>query len=96
VTSPTNSLNPPILAAYSDQHAFAGYHLDLAKVRQLMTGDGWRSVGGLWQKNGRTAQLTVGANTQYLCTYGGTRVEYSATEDTTTSYPKTYVHGARR
>jgi hypothetical protein len=45
---------------------------------------------------GQTAQVTVGASTQYLCTYGGTRVEYSATEVTTTGYPKTYVHGGRR
>ena len=59
VSGPSNSLNPPILAPYSDQHAFAGYHLDLAKVRQLMTRDGWQRVGGLWQKNGRTAQLTI-------------------------------------
>ncbi|HET9105413.1 MAG TPA: hypothetical protein VFN55_18835 [Solirubrobacteraceae bacterium] len=41
---------------------------------------------------GQTAQTTVGASTQYLCTYSGTRVEYSATEITTTGYPKTYVH----
>jgi peptide/nickel transport system substrate-binding protein len=59
VTTPTNSLNPPILAAYSDQRAFAGYHVDLARVRQLMTGDGWQRVGGLWRKNGRTAELTI-------------------------------------
>jgi peptide/nickel transport system substrate-binding protein len=60
VTGPTNSLNPPILAPYSDQRAFAGYHLDLAKVNELMAGDGWqRSSGGIWQKNGRPAQLTI-------------------------------------
>jgi hypothetical protein len=43
-----------------------------------------------------TAQLTVGLNTQYLCSYTGTRVEYSATEITTKPYPKKYVHAARR
>ena len=59
VTSPTNSLNPPILAAYSDQRAFAGYHLDRARVNALMTGDGWQRSGGIWQKNGRAAQLTI-------------------------------------
>jgi peptide/nickel transport system substrate-binding protein len=59
VTSPANSLNPPILAAYSDQRAFAGYHLDLAAVNRLMTGDGWQRSGGVWQKNGRSAQLTI-------------------------------------
>ncbi len=59
VTAPTNSMNPPILATYSDQRAFAGYHLDLAKVNQLMTGDGWQKVGGVWQKGSRSAQLTI-------------------------------------
>ena len=39
-----------------------------------------------------TAQLTVGLNTQYLCSYTGTRVEYSATEITIRPYPKKYVH----
>jgi hypothetical protein len=42
-----------------------------------------------------TAQLTVGLKAQYLCSYTGTRVEYSATEITTKPYPKTYVHGPR-
>ena len=41
---------------------------------------------------GQTAQTTVGESAQYLCTYTGTRVEYSATEITNTGYPKTYVH----
>jgi peptide/nickel transport system substrate-binding protein len=59
VTEATNSLNPPILAPYSDQQAFAGYHLDLAKVGQLMTADGWRKVGGIWQKNGRPAAFSI-------------------------------------
>jgi hypothetical protein len=43
-----------------------------------------------------TAQLTVGLNTQYLCSYTGTRVEYSATEITIKPYPKTYVHASRQ
>ncbi len=43
-----------------------------------------------------TAQLTVGASTRYLCDYTGTRVQYTATEVTNTSYPKSYVHGGRR
>ena len=59
VTHATNSLNPPILAAYSDQRAWAGYHLDLAKVNQLMSGAGWRKSGGIWQKDGRPAALTL-------------------------------------
>lgn len=41
---------------------------------------------------GQTAQLTVGASTQYLCSYTGTRVEYSVTEVVNTNYPKSYVH----
>ncbi|MGH2866180.1 MAG: hypothetical protein ACRDNK_01245 [Solirubrobacteraceae bacterium] len=41
---------------------------------------------------GQTAQLTVGASTQYLCSYTGTRVEYSVTEVVNTPYPKSYVH----
>ena len=40
-----------------------------------------------------TAQTTVGASTSYLCTYTGTRVEYSATEVVNQPYPKTYVGG---
>ncbi len=38
------------------------------------------------------AQLTIGQNTQYLCDYTGTRVEYSATEVTTPVPPSTQIH----
>jgi hypothetical protein len=38
------------------------------------------------------AQLTIGQSAQYMCNYPGIRVEYSATEITTTPYPKNYVH----
>jgi hypothetical protein len=41
---------------------------------------------------GQTAQLAVGAHTQYVCAYSGARVEYSATEIVNTPYPKKYVH----
>jgi hypothetical protein len=41
---------------------------------------------------GETAQMSIGANTQYLCNYAGTRVEYSASEITNQPYPKKYVH----
>jgi hypothetical protein len=44
----------------------------------------------------QTAQTTVGGSAQYLCSYTGTRVEYSATEITNTPYPKSYVHTVRR
>ena len=40
----------------------------------------------------QTAQLTVGETQSYLCSYTGTRVEYSATEVVNAPYPKTYVH----
>ncbi|HTU95959.1 MAG TPA: hypothetical protein VMF14_08985 [Solirubrobacteraceae bacterium] len=42
---------------------------------------------------GQTAQSTVGASQQYLCSYSGTRVQYSATEVVNQPYPKTYVGG---
>lgn len=38
------------------------------------------------------AQLTIGSTAAYACNYPGTRVEYTATEVTTTAYPKNYVH----
>ena len=38
---PANTLNPPSLADYSDHEAWADYKLDLDKVDELMTGDGW-------------------------------------------------------
>jgi hypothetical protein len=38
------------------------------------------------------AQITLNQSTTYKCDYPGTRVEYSATEITTTPFPKTYVH----
>lgn len=44
---------------------------------------------------GQTAQLTVGQSTSYLCSYTGTRVEYSATEVVNQPYPKKYVHARR-
>ncbi len=59
LTQATNSLNPPILAPYSDQQAFAAYHLDLKRVAAFMTADGWKRSGGIWQKNGRPAQFSI-------------------------------------
>ena len=40
----------------------------------------------------QTAQTKVGATGQYLCSYTGTRVEYSATEIVNAPYPRKYVH----
>jgi hypothetical protein len=45
---------------------------------------------------GSTAQIKVGQSEQYLCSYTGTRVQYSATEILNVPYPKTYVHGRRQ
>lgn len=45
---------------------------------------------------GNTAQTKVGQSEQYLCSYTGTRVEYSATEVMNVSYPKSYVHTRRQ
>lgn len=42
--------------------------------------------------NSSQAQLNTGQVAPYGCDYPGTRVEYSATEVTTTPYPKHYVH----
>jgi hypothetical protein len=42
------------------------------------------------------AQLTIGATTRYLCTYPGTRVEYSATEITNPVQTKNYVRAPDR
>jgi hypothetical protein len=44
----------------------------------------------------QTAQISVGSSTQYLCSYTGTRVQYTATEITQQGYPKSYVHDSRR
>ncbi len=44
----------------------------------------------------QTAQMKVGATASYLCTYTGTRVEYSATEVVNKPYPKKYVHPPRK
>lgn len=43
-----------------------------------------------------TAQTKVGQSEQYLCSYTGTRVQYSATEVVNVPYPKSYVHTRRQ
>ncbi len=60
-----NTINPPILAEFSDTTEFAKYKLDLDKVDQLMTGDGWKkNSDGIWAKNGKTASVTINSTTQ--------------------------------
>jgi len=60
VDKAVNSLNPYIVAAYSDQEAWSQYSLDLAKVEELMTGDGWeKNADGIWEKDGKTASFSI-------------------------------------
>src|SRR3990172_5896460 len=60
VDKAVNSLNPYIVAAYSDQEAWSQYSLDLAKVDELMTGDGWeKNADGVWEKDGETASFSI-------------------------------------
>jgi hypothetical protein len=50
-------------------------------------------AAGSTQDPAQTAQTTVGASASYVCSYTGTRVQYSATEVINQPYPKTYVGG---
>jgi peptide/nickel transport system substrate-binding protein len=59
ITTPLNTLNPPILSRYADRNAWANYRLDLDQVNTLMEGDGWTKDGAFWEKNGRTAAFTI-------------------------------------
>jgi peptide/nickel transport system substrate-binding protein len=59
VKNPAQSFYPPILSAFGGQD-FSVYSLDLAKVEELMTGDGWaRNADGIWAKAGAPANLTI-------------------------------------
>ncbi len=46
--------------------------------------------------NIQTAQLTIGASQTYKCFYVSTRVQYTATEVTTPTVPKSAVHSVRK
>lgn len=60
VDKASQSLNPPITSEFGDQQAWAGYTLDLQKVDQLLTGDGWaKGSGGIYAKNGKKLSLTI-------------------------------------
>jgi peptide/nickel transport system substrate-binding protein len=59
VNQAVNSINPFAIEDFSDQDAFSGYHLDLSKVNDLMTGDGWTKTAGVWTKNGQKASFTL-------------------------------------
>jgi peptide/nickel transport system substrate-binding protein len=55
-----NSLNSFVVGAYADLNAWANYHLDLDKVDELMTGDGWKKDNdGIWAKGGKKASFNV-------------------------------------
>lgn len=59
IKTPLQTLNAPILSFFSDTEAFSGYTQDLAKVDELMTGDGWaKNSSGVWAKDGQTASFT--------------------------------------
>ena len=60
VTKAANSLNPFVIADYSNPNAWANYELDLDKVNSLMTGDGWaKGSDGIWAKGGKRAAFTI-------------------------------------
>ena len=70
ITEASQSINPPILTQFADQEAFADYALDLAKVDELMTGDGWTKNGdGIWEKGGQAADI------EFITTAGNARRE---------------------
>ena len=54
------SFNPPIVAAYADPAGFSGYTLDLAKVAELMTSQGYaKGSDGYWARDGVKASFTL-------------------------------------
>jgi len=60
VDKASQSLNPPITSEFGDQQAWAGYTLDLQKVDQLLTGEGWaKGSDGIYAKNGKKLSLTI-------------------------------------
>ncbi|MGQ0430927.1 MAG: ABC transporter substrate-binding protein [Microthrixaceae bacterium] len=66
----SQSLNPPIMAKYTDVEAFSDYVLDLDQVDELMTGDGWEKNGaGFWEKGGKQADI------EFITTAGNARRE---------------------
>lgn len=59
VDQPAQSFFPPILSAFGGQD-FSAYTLDLAKVDELMTGDGWAKNGdGIWAKGDKVASFRI-------------------------------------
>jgi peptide/nickel transport system substrate-binding protein len=59
VEAPAQSFLSPLVSAFAGTD-FEVYELDLDKVDELMTGDGWEKNGdGFWEKDGATASLSV-------------------------------------
>jgi len=55
-----NSLNTFVVADYGNLDAWSNYHLDLGKVDELMTGDGWaKGSDGIWAKGGKKASFAI-------------------------------------
>ncbi len=70
VTEASNALDPPIMAPYTNEDAFADYQLDLDQVESLMTEDGWeRNSSGIWEKDGQAADI------EFITTAGNARRE---------------------
>jgi len=70
VTEASNALDPPIMAPYTNEDAFADYTLDLEQVDELMTGDGWeKNADGFWEKDGAQADI------EFITTAGNARRE---------------------
>jgi len=64
VTQAVNSLNPYVVAAYSNPDAWANYKLDTAKVDSIMTGAGWaKGSDGIYAKGGQKASFTINSTT---------------------------------
>ena len=64
VKTASNSLNPPVVAAYSDQAAWANYKLDLSKVDSIMTGAGWKKgADGIYAKGSQKASFSINSTT---------------------------------
>ena len=60
VTKAVNSLNPSVIADYSNPEAWANYQVNLDKVNELMSGDGWtKGSDGIWAKDGKRAAFTI-------------------------------------
>ncbi len=60
VKKAVNSLNPPMLAAFSNPDAFSNYKLDLAKVSSILTGAGYaKGSDGIWAKGGQKLSFVL-------------------------------------